>query len=55
MPDSIVRVGAGEEDDIDRTYDAQILAEIASQLNALGYSRIDENNPTPPTSSCSSR
>jgi len=48
MPDSIVRVGVGEEDDIDRTYDAQILAEIASQLNALGYSRIDENNPTPP-------
>ena len=43
MPDTIVRVGAdGDEDDIDRSYDPQILAKVASELVALGYTRIDD-------------
>ena len=48
MPDSIVRVGDGDEEDIDRTYDQEILDAVAGQFAALGYTRIDENSVTPP-------
>lgn len=48
MPDSIVRLGAGDEDDIDRTYDAEILDQIASELAALGYTRVTESAMDPP-------
>lgn len=50
MPDSIVRIDDdGGEDDIDRSYDAAILAQIAGQFNAMGYTRItDPNAPTAP-------
>ncbi len=48
LPDSIVRAGDGDEDDINREFDDQILDEVADQLIALGYTRIDETSPTPP-------
>lgn len=48
MPDSIVRLGDGGEEDVDRTYDADVLAEIASQLDAIGYTRVDETAMDPP-------
>lgn len=48
MPDSIVRAGDGDEEDIDRTYDDEILDKVADELAALGYTRVPETSPTPP-------
>jgi len=44
MPDSVLHiVGEGERDDISRAYDADILIDIATQMAALGYTRV--SNP----------
>src|SRR5688500_11589603 len=42
MPDSIVDVSveAGGDTTLDHTYDAQILAKIAQEMVAMGYTRI---------------
>jgi len=43
MPDSIVRIGEGDEDDIDRDYDDEILLSVAAELNALGWTRLPDS------------
>jgi hypothetical protein len=48
LPDSIVRAGDGEEDDIDRSYDQEILDAVAAQFEALGYLRVFEESAIPP-------
>jgi len=48
LPDSIVRVGDGDEEDIDRTYDQQILDAVAAQFTALGYTRVEPDAIVPP-------
>ncbi len=48
LPDSIVRAGDGNENDIDRTYDQQILDAVAAQYTARGYTRVFEDAETPP-------
>jgi hypothetical protein len=49
MLDTIIRVGEdGDESDVDRSYDAQILAKVADELADLGYTRIDDTAGVPP-------
>lgn len=48
MPDTIIRVGEGDESDIDRSYDAAILAKVASELASLGYTRLSDTSGTAP-------
>jgi len=49
MPDSITHVvDEGQEDDIDRSYDAAILARIVTHMDAAGYTRFVD--PTKPDS-----
>jgi hypothetical protein len=48
MQDTIVRVGEGEDSDIDRSYDAQILARVATELAALGYERLSDTSGETP-------
>src|SRR5690242_2017947 len=47
MPDSIVDVGvaAGASSTLDHKYDAQILAKIQSELQAMGYTRVTTTKP----------
>ena len=45
--DSIIRVGDDEEE-VDTTYDAQILAKVAMEMEALGYTAADSTGGTPP-------
>jgi hypothetical protein len=48
MPDTIIRVGEGDESDIDRSYDAQLLAKVASELAAAGYTRLSDTSGSAP-------
>jgi hypothetical protein len=50
MPDTIIRFDGldGMEDEGNPEVDPQILAAVAAELDALGYTRIDETSPTPP-------
>jgi hypothetical protein len=41
MPDTVMHlVSEGDNDDITRKYDASILSQIASHMDALGYTRV---------------
>ncbi|HET6463060.1 MAG TPA: DUF4136 domain-containing protein, partial [Candidatus Krumholzibacteria bacterium] len=43
MPDSVLHiVPEGERDDITRTYDADILADIVDNMTKLGYTRVSD-------------
>jgi hypothetical protein len=44
MPDTIVRVGEGDDDDVDGSFDQEILDKIASELATLGYQRIFDDS-----------
>ena len=50
LPDTIIRLSddADDEDDIDRSFDAAILAQVAGEFEAMGYTRVDEGAATPP-------
>jgi len=47
MPDSIVdiSVAAGHDTSFNHAHDAEILAKVAGELVALGYTRVDLTNP----------
>jgi len=49
LPDTITEVsaGSGQPLTIDHSYDARILARVASNLDALGYQRVDPATTTP--------
>jgi hypothetical protein len=48
MPDTIIRVGEDDDENIDRSFDAQIIAKVASELEAVGYTRLfDDSNAIP--------
>ena len=43
MPDTVMHlVSEGDKDDITRKYDASILSQIASHMDALGYTRVTD-------------
>ena len=47
MPDSIVDIGvaAGHDTSFNHAHDAEILAKVAGEFVALGYTRVDLTNP----------
>jgi len=46
MPDSVIHlVGEGKEDEINRDYDEQILAQVERNMNDLNYTRIFPGDP----------
>jgi hypothetical protein len=43
MPDTVIHlVSEGDKDDISRAYDATILSDIVSNMDALGYTRVSD-------------
>jgi hypothetical protein len=48
MPDSIIRVGEGDDSDVDGSYDGDILRKVADELAALGYERLEETSGEAP-------
>ncbi|HEX6790868.1 MAG TPA: DUF4136 domain-containing protein [Candidatus Krumholzibacteria bacterium] len=48
MPDTIIHlVGEGDEDNVGRNYDDEILASIASNMEALGFTRVNDAPGSP--------
>lgn len=49
MPDTVIDVGvaAGGSSTLDHTYDAQVLAKVAAQMVAAGYTRVNGNVTQP--------
>jgi hypothetical protein len=49
MPDTVIHpVPDGQNDDLTRVYDSQIINDVARNMNALGYTRVDTNASNPP-------
>lgn len=45
MPDTIYHaIGEGDDDDISREYDEEILARVADNLTSYGYTRVSDEN-----------
>jgi len=50
MPDSVFHlIPEDADDDISRKYDAQILAKVVSNMQSMGYTRVDTDNLTDQT------
>jgi len=49
LPDTVIHpVPDGETDDLPRTFDSQMIADVERNMNALGFTRVDTNAANPP-------
>jgi hypothetical protein len=49
LPDTVIHpVPDGEEDDLPRTFDSQMIADVVRNMNAMGFTRVDTTAANPP-------
>lgn len=49
LPDTVIHpVPEGQEDNLTREFDAQIISDVRRNMNALGYTEVDTNAANPP-------